>query len=537
MLSTMENSGDKQHMNKKTVAAVIFLFCIAAVIISIKYEKLAYNRDMKPSSDMTDEDILSTGYFDVLVPADENKHLHSDVVSYSLGDGYVHIVLPDAVSEKFVVAYIRDIDGNYLSRREWDFTKDVFVGNWQIVVDHTQIPNLYFESSIPGSFETMTASETTDVLCFGNMQLCVDEQLARKNKWYSEYLSAQRSETKDCSAVLQGRGSSSWDCESKKSFSLRLNKSMNLLGMGSHKNWNLIGSAYDASLLKNTVFNEMSKKAGIKYQPKMQAVNLYVDSKYQGVYILTTKVSVGKDKIALSKRDYLYKMDPPSYDQPIKYNSILWFEDGNTEPIADLLYPEEASEKVLEDARQKLQRAVDAIENPLSEDLYELVDVDSLIRYYWIQEAGMNFDAWQRSVYIYYSAADGKIHFGPVWDMDITLGSPYEKMGMAFDYPEGFRIRNAGWYISLFMRDDFKKDVKDIYFNGGIRDVLFDGIDEFARQKEELGQDAYLNFTMYGFANQGTTLMYGESYDEYCDNMIDFYKERINWIDSQMMSE
>lgn len=517
-----------------------FTFCILligviATLASVKCEFKSRQAMANPTFMYSDEQILAGGYFDILVPAAENRNLPSDVESYSYGDGFVHIVLPSRVLANNLVFYVRDAEGNLLSRRECDFSQDVYIGNWQIVIDRPTLPVVYFESNNANDFDNMISAPDTSYLCPGKVQIYVDPKEAKERGWLSEYVSVERHD-ESYSAALQGRGSSSWDCESKKSFTLRLSKEMNLLGMGSNRNWNLIGNAYDPSLLKNITFNQLAERVGIKYQPHMQCVNLYVDGKYQGVYLLTTKLSVAKNRIALSKHDFLYKMDAPFCEQPLSYTSRTWFCDGNDSPVADLVYPVDASDNKLASALDKLQQAIDAIENPNSDDLYELVDVESLARYYWIQEATMNFDAWQRSVYMYYSSTDGKMHLGPVWDMDITLGSPYEKAGMMFDTPQGFRIRNAGWYSALFEREDFRQTVVDVYYNGGVRQALFAAVLDFDNNKAMLGDDAYLNFNMFGYANQGTTIMYGNSYDEYCNNMIDFYTRRIMWIDEEMQN-
>lgn len=534
----MESSGVRT-LRKKYICFIV-LFILVGVITTIgaySYEQKSIQKKQRQNLGYSDEMILSQPYFDIVVASDENRHLPSDVVSYSFGDGYIHIVLPSVVSDRNVVAYIRDAEGNYLARRVYDFSDKVMIGQWEIVVDRPSLPTMFFESESEEEFYNMISSPSKEVVCYGNMQITIDGEMSKQQGLFSEYLSVESDLSTPLTASLQGRGMSSWDCDSKKSFTLRLEKDINLLGLGNNKSWNLIGSAYDPSLIKNITFNGLATRMGIKYQPQMQCINLYVDGKYQGVYILTTKVSVGDGRVELSKGDYLYKMDAPVCEQPLSYESVTWFEDGNTAPAADLIYPKDASDRRLEDAKEKLQRFIDAVENPDSDDFDSIVDVESLVRYYWIQEAGMNFDAWQRSVYIYYDAESEKMYLGPVWDMDLTLGSPYEKAGMRFDTPEGFRIMNAGWYTRLFAREEFLNAVVDAYVNGGVREELLNLTEEFYNSKKSLGSDAYLNYDIYGHANQGTTLDYGGgNYDEYCDNMIDFYRRRIDWIDEQMKS-
>lgn len=514
---------------------LLLTICAAACVLlvfSYKYEMRCKAANMLPDLGFSDEQILQGDYFEILVPAAENRHLPCDVYSYSLGDGFVHIVLPPEVTGRAVVCYIRDALGNNLARRVYDFSNRVFIGNWEVVLDRNSLPTMYFETESPESYAAMLASPNREDICYGNMQLYVDSEMARKKGWYREYLSKDADFSTPDSASLQGRGQSSWNCDVKKSFSIRLERSMSLLGMPASDAYNLVGNAYDKSLVKNITFNKLADRIGIKHQPCMENISLYIDGVYQGVYTLTTKVNVDKNRISLKKGDYLYKMDPPTSEQPIYYESKTWFEDGLTYPVADLVYPQNASEKKFSEAADILQKAMNALENPDSEDFAQLIDIDSLVRYYWVEEASMNFDAWQRSVYIYYDHNDGKMHFGPVWDMDLALGSPYEKEGMQFTDPRGYRIRNAGYYRTLFTSTAFCKAVDDAYCNE-IRQELFALADEFRTQKEALGSDAYLNWTMFGHSNLGTTLMYGETYDEYCENMIKFYEERIKWIDEQ----
>ena len=206
-------------------------------------------------------------------------------------------------------------------------------------------------------------------------------------------------------------------------------------------------------------------------------------------------------------------------------------------PVADLVFPENASDGDIKTASIILQNFIDIIEDPAGKDLSAVCDVDELARYYWIQEASMNFDAWERSVYIYYLEQDQKIHFGPVWDMDLALGHTQDIHGLTFNQPEGWNTRRYGWYEKLLENEEFVRAMHDVYDKGGIGKVLLSGIDMFHKRKEELGNDAYLNYTFFGSNNRGLTLDFGESYDEYSDNMIDFYEKRINWIDRQMSAE
>ncbi|MCR5474798.1 MAG: CotH kinase family protein [Lachnospiraceae bacterium] len=515
-------------MNRSIIRSLIIMSVIgvAALAGALLCERVSDARLARPTLGYTDEEILALPYFDLLASAAENRGLPADVESYSIGDGYIHLLLPESVDERAVTVYIRDMEGELLARKVYDFTGKVMIGDWEVVTDRHVLPTLYFESADPAVYEAMVSSETKDIICEGNVHVCAEgKEINPALSFTSE-------------ASLQGRGASSWEvCKSKKSYSLRFKKSRNLLGLGSNKNWNLIGNAFDVSLIRNTVFNTVCRNMGISYQPGMQSVNLYVDGKYEGVYTLTNKIAVDKDQAPLGQGDYFYRKQPDDPVIPIPYRSKTWFNEGTDKPVAELIFPEEATSEDTVAAREAFQRFIDAVEDPGS-DLESVCDLSNLARYYWIQEASMNIDAWERGVYMYYKGAEGKMYLGPVWDMDLTLGCPTPKLGVEFDSPYGWKIKEGGWYKPLFENEEFARAVIREYHEGGVREALFDGIEEFSRQRRALGADAYLNYLLYGHANEWVTVLErGDSYDEYCDNMIGFYKDRVEWIDEQMSME
>ncbi len=539
-MNTLENSFHSNDSKRRCALFILLIIGAAALAGVFLCENKCRALSIRDTQNYTDEQILALPYFDILAASEENGNLPCDVVSYSLGDGYIHLMLPEDVNKKAVTVYIRDKDGNLLARRIYDLTQVVMIGPWIVTAEQHNLPVLYFDTEDPDVFSAMNASATKDIICKGDMYICVNKSDSDKNGWFREYSSKAANRLSGSSASLQGRGCASWEMsDSKKSYTLRLNKAENLLGMGSNRSWNLIGNAFDPSLIKNTAFNEISDRAGLDYQPQMRSINLYVDGVYQGVYTLTTKVKVGKNKISLKKGDYLFRMDPPLQDQPIWFESSVWFDEEGEHPVADVLYPEAASDEQMERATQIIKRFAKALESTDPEELSKICDLRSLATYYWIEEASMNFDAWHRSLYMYYKEADGLIHFGPVWDMDLALGSPYtrENVPARFDVPQGWIVRYGDWYKAIFKNDIFCKEAADVYFNGGVREELLNGVKVFEENRSALGQDAYLNYLIYGRANPDHNLDHGDTYDSYCENMISFYKTRVYWIDETMERE
>ncbi len=508
------------------------LCAIGILAITLIYVCVPEARENKGKGHATEgmslEEIMSLEYFDIFVPADENKSLFGDVQSISFGDGVIYIMLPYETQNKEYIFYFRDKEGNYLSKAKADFSRKIEMGGYEIRLVYTTLPVMYLNVD-DEKYEKMISLDTHDRMIDAKVKVCVNRTLANKRGWYRLYDGGEEG------ASLQGRGNITWEYGTKKSFSLRFEKGYELLGMGKNKGYNLIGNTYDPTLLKNYAFNELARKMGIRYQPKMEGINLFINGEYRGVYLLTTKVKGGKGKVALSKGDMLFCIDRPILKQPVGFAAEGWSEDEGTYHSADLVFPEEASPEELELAGRRLQKFADAVNDPNAE-LSKVVDLDSLARYYWIQEASMNFDPDSRSLYLYYK--NGRFYMGPVWDMDLTLGSPYDQWGMDFNTPEDFRTRNIGLYKALFKHEEFKEAVRRAYFEDGIREILKGFSEVCIRYRESLSEDAIFNYNMFGKSDTGISLDYeGRGYMEYSDNMLKFYDRRIAFIDGEMSRE
>ena len=54
----------------------------------------------------------------------------------------------------------------------------------------------------------------------------------------------------------------------------------------------------------------------------------------------------------------------------------------------------------------------------------DYIDVDSFVDWYLVNEFSKNSDAiFQKSVFVYYDPADGKLRMGPNWDFDLAFGN------------------------------------------------------------------------------------------------------------------
>lgn len=522
----------KRRLSTLSVIAISLALICGAILVEKRQEKLKE----KPNMNLSINQILSEyDYFDLWFPMDENKSLSFDASPIYYGDGQFNLFLPGGTDVSNLAFYIRDSEGNLLARRAADFRGGCQIGDYLILVKFSTIPTMCIELRDHDSYEYILESNDKKTDIFGDMKITVPPELAKEKGWPEEYVSREGDEGLEGTMSIHGRGNVTWYDTSKRSFSLSLEKGQNLLGMGYRKDWNLISQIYDRTLVRNMVFNNIAKAIGIDNQPEMQYVALYIDGEYKGVYLLTSKVRAGKNDISLKNEDYLFNIDAPFPEQYVTYKTKNWLPVENEGPVVEIVYPKLLSEKRRDKAQEIIQNLYDSIENDESDIYLNYIDVESMAKYYLIQEASMNLDAWGRSLYCRYDSGDGKIYMGPVWDMDLTLGHPYERAGMSFDTPEGWRIRNEGIYKGLFEHESFKKAVWDAYYHGGVREALYDAVDEFSSYAQYVGIDGERNYSMYGWDALKMTLGFGgDGYLEECHKLMEFYQKRIDWIDAQM---
>lgn len=90
----------------------------------------------------------------------------------------------------------------------------------------------------------------------------------------------------------------------------------------------------------------------------------------------------------------------------------------------------------------------------------DILDAESAIKYYWVQEFFKNMDSSTSSTYFYKDtdSINSKLYAGPVWDMDNALGESSEAMRWGADLKS-----SSGWYAKMariykFIASDSSKD-------------------------------------------------------------------------------
>ncbi len=506
-------------------------------MVLYQFERWSDLKKQTPTMGVSIEEVVKNDFW-ISVPAAENRGLSYDVGGYFDDESNtIYLILPADVNRRKVVYYIRDTYNNYLTRIVSDFENDeVIIGDKTIIAIESELPILYLQVEDEyGTIYDVNSDPTKETRCYGEMRLDVGREMATQNGWATSYLSADYDNSTPGSVEVKPRGNNTWIFGSKKPYSFKLDKAIDLLGMGKTKKWALLANAEDKSLIKNEIAYIIADQIGMSFTPKTQNVVFYLNGEYRGVYGLTTRIEIDKNRVALSNNDFLINFGGSEPQQVIPFETKNWYydSDGYDFPYVDLIYPENTTDT--ETVQTFIQEYITAVEDVSSDKYLEYMDIESLAKFYWVQEICMNYDSSSRSIYSYYKSNEKKMYMGPVWDMDLTLGINGDKAGSDYRIPEGWAVRNIGVYVPLFEHDSFEQEVRRVYYEEGIREIMFAMVNYFDYVQNTMKVDGELNYSRWKEESGIYALDYGATnYAEQVNAVQQFYVDRIEWIDMQM---
>ncbi|MBQ7603385.1 MAG: CotH kinase family protein [Clostridia bacterium] len=347
---------------------------------------------------------------------------------------------------------------------------------------------------------------------------------------------------------IRGRGNSTWNME-KKSYRLKLGKKENLLGVGKGKNksWVLLANHCDHSMQRvAVVFRMASFLGGFDYVPGFRFVELYLNGEYRGVYLLTEQTQTGESRVNIDEGDYETNVGADFLIEKTAWDYEYGFT-VKTEPYgikSDLSPDENIRNAQIEWIDGKVTEACDALAAGNYETAKKLVDIDSLVDDYLLQEITKNFDVGFDSFYMFYTG--GKLYFGPPWDFDLSLGNAdlgfEDWRGLAaavHPTSEQFDTSNR-WFCNTMRHAWFRKLVVDRW--NEIKDdvMTLPGIvsENEARYGRSFGRN-FEKWDIFGKNLARTTKALTDltSYGEHCSYLSDWLKNRIEWLDGVFNSK
>ena len=237
---------------------------------------------------------------------------------------------------------------------------------------------------------------------------------------------------------IKGRGNSTWNGVTKKSFNITYKEKVSVGGMSEGKKYSLLANYQDDSLSRNRFLYDLADAVDVPYSSDSRYVDFYSNGFYWGSYQMCQKVDVGSSELISDFGDYLNEDNTLKEDFPFLCEVDSKATEGEDYFVKckddlkiTIKWPEPdkednslAYEQVKNYVRDKFNEFYSATTN--NGDISRYADVDSITKLYLINELGKNWDSGTSSLYFVYKQDENRNYkfFGsPVWDYDNSLGN------------------------------------------------------------------------------------------------------------------
>ena len=355
------------------------------------------------------------------------------------------------------------------------------------------------------------------------------------------------------SCEIRGRGNTTWYWP-KKPYLIKLDEKQHIFGMHKHKRWVLLANFMDRTLMRNLVSMKVaSMMSHLAWTPGCQPVELVLNGKHVGSYLLIEQVRVDNHRVAITEMTpqdnvgdavtggYLLELDF-HYDNEVQWtdphgHNNQW---GNGIPFG-VKYP---------DPDDLTPQQLNYIKNYISETANTLygsnfkdpekgyakyIDIDSFIDYWIVFEVMGNHELGNPGSVFMHKDRGGKLVAGPCWDFDWGVlsysTSPQARTGLI--------NHSAIWYGRLRQDPAFEAKLKARFQELlPLLETIPDYMDECERL---LTESAKLNFAMWNPAEDasqnGGWIINGDENMTFHDAVARLktsYKERLQVIPTKL---
>jgi hypothetical protein len=311
------------------------------------------------------------------------------------------------------------------------------------------------------------------------------------------------------SLQIRGRGNSTWGM-AKKPYRIKFKEKEKLMGKGHAKarNWTLMANCADKSLIRNAVTTELGDFIGMPFTPGALFVDFYLNDKYLGTYQISDQVEIRPHRVNIfDQNEYQVKDDTTNVT-----GGYLLEATGNGDFTDASFYSSkgvfvrihEPDDSIVTRQKDYIKNYVQTFENALfSSDFEDIqkgyrqyVDTLSLLNWYIANEVAANPDGFWSS-YFYKERNDPGLHWGPLWDNDISYCNTTRKGDVTQQLMSdvGFGDNIAKLWVMRMWQDKWFADAvgrryKAIY-DAGLTKFLLHKVDSLATLLSQSQEENY----------------------------------------------
>jgi hypothetical protein len=319
-----------------------------------------------------------------------------------------------------------------------------------------------------------------------------------------------------------------------------------LLGMPAESDWVLLGPYSDKSLLRDALTFELARRMG-RAAPRAVFAELFVrqgapappEEEYQGVYLVTERISRGKGRIDL----------PRSRRRPAKESGFIakldWLDPERREvhfttsggERVILVYP--SAKDVTDSQVSYLESYIEEFEASLvTGDYSDFIEIDSWVDGMIVQELAKNVDAYRSSTYLH-KFPGGKLRLGPVWDFNQGYGNAsYDEQASLVEGWRVSRARPASWFRRLFSDQAFLARLRSRYRvlrEGPLSDeAMFRFVDSESARLREAASRNFDRWPILGRVVLGNPDPPPDSIEGELDLLKGWLIARTRWMDEEL---
>lgn len=325
--------------------------------------------------------------------------------------------------------------------------------------------------------------------------------------------------------TIKVRGNSTADAQ-KKAFNIKFTDKQNVFNFGSAKKWSLLANAFDKSLIRNKLAMDLGIDAGVPYNSNSRYIDLYLNGRYMGNYLLIESVEVGTSRVDIGSEatdaynnDILVELENNGKDE----EGVTYFTTTTYGQRFVLGSPETVGDSTQEFFDQKLanvQTVFNQFETDLQANDYaaysQYIDVDSFVNFYLIAELFKCQDIAFSSTRFFIK--DNKIYAGPLWDYDLSSGNVSTSYyGATNQSAQNYLAKNMEWFGALMNNDTFKEKVVARYYELLPRiKAIYEGENsEINKIVAEIENSATRNYTSVEQGGAGWSATVKDSADGY----------------------
>lgn len=312
---------------------------------------------------------------------------------------------------------------------------------------------------------------------------------------------------------IKGRGNTSYTEFDKKPYQIKLTQDAPFLDMEPGKKWVFVSNSADSSLIRNALSRSLAGHLNLPQSEEGTFVDLYVNKEYVGNYYVVEKIEIQENRLLLSDLEkatehenetedlstyetawtdttkakqipndpeditggYLIERDFDNrFLKEVEINESYFITEAKECFIVrDPEYTSEAQIAYIDSYVQSVENAIlsaEGIDGTTGKSYQDLIDVDSFVRKYLLEEVTANYDGGVASSYFYKDSdtIDGRLYAGPVWDYDVSWGNSPAYLGQISTSPERLsrlasHSDSSVWFQSLYHKPEVYEKIVTCY--------------------------------------------------------------------------